>query len=90
MGPTGGGPRVTDAAGVRARIRTSRGSSKWTEKLKQIDPLTGESILTDRQFEINAVDLQRRHAEERHPKEYTGGDKKEAEKGNDNESPEAR
>ena len=94
--PSGGdGPRISSPGGNEPPSKPGRGPGedssvagqliKWAEKLKQIDPLTGESILTDRQFEINVVVYKGNTPKKDIPKEFGGAVKKEGDKGKDQE-----
>ena len=93
--PGSDGPRLGGPPGGEPPGKPGRGSGddssvagqliKWAEKLKQIDPLTGESILTDRQFEINVVVYKGNTPKKDIPKEYGDADKKAGDKGKDQE-----
>ena len=93
--PGSDGPRPVGPAGGELPGKPGRGPgedtgvagelNKWAEKLKQIDPLTGESILTDRQFEINVVVYKGNTPKKDIPKEFGGAVKKEGDKGKDQE-----
>lgn len=72
-GPVGDAPPGGRGRGLGEDTGIGEQLSQWEDQLKQIDPLTGESIMNDRQFVINVIIFKENTPQKDIPKEYQGG-----------------